>query len=122
MSTKTILYIGGFAAGVGIETGQWLAPGAPVDVDEDVAGHAPSGTPGDDDYDPGSGLLAQTGNFVEADMSASTVAKVLESVGDDPDRAAAALAAEQAKGERARKSLIDKLEALVAGGKEESNG
>lgn len=123
MAPKSILYVGPFAAGVQIETGQWLEPGDPADVDESVAGHAPSGTPGEDDYDPGAGLLAQTANFVEADMSASTVAKVLESVGDDPSRAAAALSAEQAKGERARKSLIDKLEAIVASGKEdESNG
>jgi hypothetical protein len=117
MGAKTILYVGPFAAGVGIETGQWLEPGDPVEVDDDVAGRPPAGD------DPGAGLLAQTGNFVEADLSTSTVAKVLESVGDDPERAAAALAAEQAKGDRARKSLIEKLEALVAGGKEdESNG
>jgi hypothetical protein len=117
MGTKTLLYVGPFAAGVQIETGQWLDPGDPVEVDEAVAGHAPEGD------DPGGGLLAQTGNFVEADMSASTVAKVLESVGDDPAKAAAALSAEQAKGDKARKSLIDKLEALVADGKEdESNG
>lgn len=117
MATKTLLYIGPFVDGVQIETGQWLAPGDPVDVDEDVAGHAPDGD------DPGSGLLAQTGNFVEADMSASTVAKVLESVGEDPDRAAAALAAEQAKGERARKSLIERLEAIIAdGGEDGTNG
>lgn len=117
MATKTILYIGPFAAGVGIETGQWLEPGTPTDVDEAVAGRPPEGD------DPGAGLLAQTANFVEADMSTSTVAKVLESVGDDPDRAAAALAAEQAKGDGARRTLIDKLQALVADGKEdESNG
>lgn len=123
MATKTLLYVGPFAAGVGIDTGQWLEPGDPVDVDEDVAGYPPSGTPGDDDYDPGAGLLAQATNFVEADMSASTVAKVLEGVGEDPARAVAALAAERAKGERARKTLIDQLEAVVASGKEdESNG
>lgn len=123
MATKTLLYIGGLGPGVQIETGQWLRPGEPLDVDEALAGYPPSGTPGEDDHDPGAGLLAQTGNFVEADMSASTVAKVLEDVDDDPDRAAAALASEQAKGERARKSLIDKLEAIVAQGKEdESNG
>jgi hypothetical protein len=117
MATKTLLYIGPFAAGVQIQTGQLLEPGDPVEVDEDVAGRAPDGD------EPGEGLLAQTGNFVEADMSASTVAKVLESVGDDQERAAAALAVEQAKGDKARKSLIDKLEALVAAGKgDESNG
>jgi hypothetical protein len=121
MATKSILYVGPFTAGVQIETGQWLDHGDPVEVDEDVAGRSPSGTPGEDDYDPGAGLLAQTANFVEADLSASTVAKVLESVGDDPARAEAALAAEQAKGDKARKSLIDKLQALVAGGKEDEN-
>jgi hypothetical protein len=121
LGTKTILYVGPFAAGVEIETGQWLDHGDPVEVDEDVVGRSPSGTPGEDDYDAGAGLLAQTANFVEADLSASTVAKVLESVGDDPARAEAALAAEQAKGDKARKSLIDKLEALVAGGKEDES-
>jgi hypothetical protein len=123
LGTKNILYVGPFAAGVEIDTGQWIDPGDPVEVDEDVAGRSPSGTPGEDDYDPGAGLLAQTANFAEADLSASTVAKVLESVGDDPARAEAALAAEQAKGDKARKSLIDKLEAIVAKGEEdESNG
>ncbi len=117
MATKTILYVGPFAGGVQIETGQWLERGDPAEVDEAVAGRAPEGD------DPGAGLLAQTGNFIEADMSAATVGKVLDAVGDDPVRAEAALTAEQAKGERARKSLIDKLEAIVASGKEdESNG
>lgn len=117
MATKTLLYIGPFAAGVGIDTGQWFDPGQPVEVDDDIAGRAPDGD------DPGAGLLAQTGNFVEADMTAATVADVLAGVGDDPDLAAQALAAEQTKGERARKSLIDKLEAIVAAGKEDgSNG
>lgn len=117
MATKTLLYVGPFAGGVQIETGQWIERGVPAEVDEEVAGSAPDGD------DPGEGLLAQVANFVEADMSASTVDKVLEAVGEDPERAAAALAAEQTKGDKARKSLIDKLEALVAGGKgDESNG
>lgn len=122
MATKTLIYIGPFAAGVQIETGQVLEHGVPVDVDAALAGHAPSGE--GDDYDPGTGLLAQTSNFIEADMSSATVAMVIEAVGDDAERAAAALAAEQAKGERARKSLIDRLEAIVAAGKKEdgSNG
>lgn len=117
MATKPILYVGPFVAGVYIDTGQHLLPGEPVDVDEAVAGRAPEGD------DPGEGLLAQTANFIEADMTASTVAKVLEGVGDDPERAAAALAAEQLRGDKARKSLIDKLEAIIAEAKEdESNG
>ena len=115
MATKTIIYRGPFAAGVQIDTGQWLEPGDPVEVDEDVAGHAPEGD------DPGAGLLAQTANFIEADMTAATVAKVLDAVGDDPERAAAALVAEQLR-DKPRKSLIDRLEAIIAEGEEESNG
>ena len=117
MGKKTLIYTGPFAAGVGIETGQWLEPGDPVEVDEAVAGRSPEGD------DPGEGLLAQVGNFIEADMGSATVAKVLESVGEDPDRAAAALALEQAKGDKARKTLISELEVIVASGKEgESDG
>lgn len=43
-----------------------------------------------------------------------TIDEVLDDVGDDRDKAAAALAEEQAKGEKARKTLIDKLEAVIA--------
>lgn len=96
----TILYVGFAAAGVQIENGQWLERGEPTEVDTDLADR----------------LLEQTANFVEADMSAATVADVLNAVGDDVARAEAALAAEQAKGDKARKSLIDKLEAIIAAG------
>ena len=117
MATKTIKYIGPFADGVEIaDLGIFAEPGEPFEVDEEVAGYAPDGD------DPGAGLLAQTDNFIEADMTASTVAKVLDIVGDDPERAGAALAAEQLQ-DKPRKSLIDKLEAIIAEGKEdESNG
>lgn len=57
MATKTLIYVGPFAGGVYIDTGQHLLPGEPVDVDAAVAGRAPEGD------DPGEGLLAQTGNF-----------------------------------------------------------
>lgn len=40
-----------------------LEPGETFEVDAKLAGRAPSGTPGEDDYDPGEGLLAQVGNF-----------------------------------------------------------
>lgn len=40
-----------------------LTPGEVFEVDEKVAGRAPSGTPGADDYDPGEGLLAQVDNY-----------------------------------------------------------
>lgn len=65
-----ITYIGSFAAGVQLANGQWLAPNEPVEVDDATAGRAPKGNPGDDDYDPGEGLLAQTGNFATARTAA----------------------------------------------------
>lgn len=42
-----------------------------------------------------------------------TVAQVLLEVGDDPTKAAAALESEQAKGDRARSTLVEKLEAIA---------
>lgn len=42
-----------------------------------------------------------------------TVAKVLDAVGDDKDKAAAALAAEQARGDEARSTLVEKLRAIA---------
>lgn len=124
MATKQIRYIGFSAQGVEVGEGDWYGlflPGEPVDVPEEIAGRAPSGTLGDDDYDPGEGLLAQTGNFVEGAVAASTVAEILAEVGDDPSKAAAALAAERARGDHARKTLITQLEA-IAGQGEQTNG
>ena len=57
MATKTLIYVGPFAAGVYIDTGQHLLPGEPAEVDAAVAGRAPEGD------DPGEGLLAQASNF-----------------------------------------------------------
>jgi hypothetical protein len=117
-------YDEGLPAGVDITWGQHTVhawPGEPVEVPEEIAGRPPSGTPGEEGYDPGAGLLAQTANWVEADLSASTVADVLASVGDDPERAAAALASEQLR-DRPRKSLVEKLAAIVAQSEESSNG
>jgi hypothetical protein len=45
---------------------------------------------------------------------ADTVEAILAGVGDDKTLAQAALEAEQAKGERARSSLVGKLEAILA--------
>ena len=56
---KTIIYTGPFAAGVQIETGQWLEPNDPTEVDDAIAGKAPKGD------NPGEGLLAQVDNFTE---------------------------------------------------------
>lgn len=55
------------------------------------------------------------GNPLEGDgVPAGTATKILDWVGDDKDRAAAALDAERAKGEGARSSLVAKLEKLAA--------
>jgi hypothetical protein len=43
-----------------------------------------------------------------------TVKEILEAVGDDAEKAAEALAAEQAKGDAARKSLVEGLETVIA--------
>lgn len=48
---------------LGVEGIGNLEPGEVFEVDEALAGRAPSGTPGEDDYDLGEGLLAQIGNF-----------------------------------------------------------
>jgi hypothetical protein len=42
-----------------------------------------------------------------------TIEEVVASVGQDKEKAAAALAAEQAKGDGARKTLVRKLEAVI---------
>lgn len=56
-----------------------------------------------DDYDPG----------LPSDVPDGTAVDVMDWVGVDKNRAAAALAAEKAKGNDARTSLIAKLEKLV---------
>lgn len=48
---------------VGRESVGCLEPGEVFKVPAALAGRAPSGTPGTADWDPGTGLLAQTGNF-----------------------------------------------------------
>lgn len=40
-----------------------LEPDEIFEVDAKLAGRPPKGTPGDEDYDPGEGLLAQVGNY-----------------------------------------------------------
>lgn len=133
-ATKRVIYVGPFAgrapvgdpgeedfdpgqpAGVDIVDGAFSAhafPGEPLEVPAEVAGRAPAGTPGEEGYDPGAGLLAQVENFVEADTAATTIAEVLAEVGDDPSKAAAALAAERARDDGGRKTLIAKLEAVA---------
>lgn len=80
------------------DTGQWTRAGEPIEVDTEVAEQ----------------LLQQEGNWVETELGAATIKDVLAEVGDDSDRARQALALEQAKGADARKTLIEKLEAIIA--------
>lgn len=45
------------------DTGQVADPGDTIEVDAALAGHPPKGTPGEDGYDAGAGLLAQPANW-----------------------------------------------------------
>lgn len=58
---------------------------------------------------------AAEGSSDELDINAS-IQKVLDYVGDDPARAGEALEAEQAKGEDARSTLVEKLQAIAGNG------
>lgn len=70
-------------------------PGETVEVPDDI----------------GKGLLNQ--GWLSPDGPRRTVADVLEWVDEDPERAAAALAEEQAKGDAARSSLVARLESIT---------
>lgn len=63
---KQLRYIGFSAQGVEVGEGDWYGyfpHGEVVEVPDDIAGRPPSGAPGEEKYDPGTGLLAQVGNF-----------------------------------------------------------
>lgn len=76
MGTRHLLYVGPHADGVEIfDTGEWASPGEPIEVDAELAGRAPKGEPGDEDFDPGEGLLAQPSNWKLATAAATTKAK-----------------------------------------------
>lgn len=79
------------------DTGEWARAGEPIEVETELAEQ----------------LLQQEGNWAEADMGAGTIKAVLAEVGDDPDRARQALALELAKGDGARRTLVEKLEAII---------
>lgn len=49
----------------------------------------------------------------DSDTKSNKVEDVLAEVGDDKEKAAAALAAEQAKGDKARKTLVEPLESIL---------
>lgn len=55
----------------------------------------------------------QTATFLTDDVADLTIKEVLTQVGNDPTRAAAALSAEQARGDAARPNLLKKLEPLT---------
>lgn len=80
------------------DSGQWARAGEPIEVETELAER----------------LLAQEANWAEADLGAATIKDVLAEVGDDVSRAQQALALEQAKGADARKTLIEKLDAIIA--------
>jgi hypothetical protein len=72
---KHVVYVGPFADGVEIaDTGQWAHPGEPVEVPDDVAGRPPKGSPDDEGYDAGQGLLAQPANWAKAGTKAAKAA------------------------------------------------
>jgi len=78
MATK-ITYVGGtpdITFEVPTDDGRFavivMEKGDTVEVPDDFAGRAPSGTPGEDDHDLGEGLLAQVANFVPAKAKAKT--------------------------------------------------
>lgn len=113
-----------------VDTGQMASYGVPIEVDATVAGRSPAviipakaakGRPGMPDYEPavtevwdaGEGLLAQTDNWRLVGATVPTMPEVLHSVGTDKEKAAAALATEQARGPDARKTLVDKLDAIT---------
>jgi hypothetical protein len=58
-----VVFLGGSPEVYVADAGVTAKRGVPVSVPDDVAGRAPSGTPGEEGYDPGSGLLAQTDNW-----------------------------------------------------------
>lgn len=56
---------------------------------------------------------AGSGQNGTGDSKVPTIPEVLAAVGEDPEKAQAALAAEQARGADARSTLVEKLEAIA---------
>lgn len=52
-----------------------VQPGDVIEVDAEIAGKEPSGTPGNKTYDPGSGLLAQTDKWEPGPKTVAPVNK-----------------------------------------------
>ncbi len=79
---------------------QAILAGLPADVRREVA---PSTVP-----------ATGAGNGTAGADKAPTIEEVMDQVGTDPAKATAALAAEQARGDAARSTLVSKLEAVIA--------
>jgi hypothetical protein len=72
LSTRLIQNIGG----IDLDTEYGPAPqGGFLEVPTDVAGRAPKGEPGDEDYDPGEGFLAQVNVWKLAPKTVTAVKK-----------------------------------------------
>ena len=67
-----LMYVGNFDEVEIAATGQTVKAGGTVDVDDALAGRAPSGTVEDSDFDPGAGLLAQVDNWQAAEKKPTT--------------------------------------------------
>lgn len=55
----TVIYMGSFDEVYVPAIGQFVRRHEAIEVSEDIAGTEPKGSPGQEGYDPGSGLLAQ---------------------------------------------------------------
>jgi len=76
MSDTTMVpvqYVGPFDSVEVAATGHDVERGHIIEVPADVAGRPPAGEHGDEDYDPGEGLLAQVDNWVAGDLDAMNV-------------------------------------------------
>ena len=76
--------------------------------------------PADVDRLVADGYLTQVGSTPaeggsEEPSKPATIDEVMTEVGDDPEKAQAALKTEQARGDAARSTLVTKLEAVLAG-------
>ena len=86
-----------------VATGQRVEGGDTVEVPDEL----------------GDSLTEQVDAWEEADSGRPTVDDVLSDVGDDPDKAARALAVERGS-DKPRKSLISRLEGIAATDEEQS--
>lgn len=90
-----IIYIGPVRPGVELDAYGLAEFGVPISVDVETARS-----------------LLVTSTWSSADVSDATVEEVLADVGDDPDKAGAALALEHARA-KPRKTLLDALNAII---------